>query len=102
MNLVAGVTNFPVPVGLDVSLKRSKDMVHRMEAQGWGDLAAVLQRNLVISRGLCMVDALLLVLHVQEVLNFDWWEAERIAKGVPVQDQVVSLEMDCFRDFVAR
>ena len=86
MNLVAGVTNFPVPVGLDVSLERSKDMVHRMEAQGWGDLAAVLQRSLVISWGLHTVNALLLVLCVWEVLNFDQWEAERIAEEVPMQD----------------
>ena len=73
-----------------------------MEAQGRGDLAAVLQRNLVISWGLCMVDALLLVLHVQEVLNFDWWEVERVSEGVLAQDQVVELEMDCFRDCIAK
>ena len=73
-----------------------------MEAQGWGDLAAVLQRNLVISRGLCMVDALLLVLHVQEVLNFEQWEVEEIMEEVPVQDWVVEREMDCFRDSVAK
>ena len=45
-----------------------------METQGWGDLAAVLRRNLVISRGLRAVDALLLALHVQEVQNFELWE----------------------------
>ena len=39
-----------------------------------GDLAVVLQRNLVISQGLRVVDALPLVLYVQEVLNFDQWE----------------------------
>ena len=71
MNLVAGVQTFPVLVRRDLSLKRSKDAVLQMEAQGWGDLAAVLQRNLVISRGLHMVNALLLTLHVWEVLNFD-------------------------------
>ena len=60
-----------------------------MEAHGQRDLAVVLQRNLVISWGLCMVDTLLLMLCVWEVLNFDWWEAERIAEGVPVQDLVV-------------
>ena len=73
-----------------------------MEAQGWGDLAVVLWRNLAISRGLCAVDALLLALHVQEVLNFDQWEQEWVAKGVPVQDQVVASEMDCFRDSIAK
>ena len=73
-----------------------------MEAQGWGDLAAVLWRNLVISWGLCMVNALLLTFRVREVLNFDWWEVERVAKGVPAQDWVVDLEMDCFGDSVAK
>ena len=73
-----------------------------MEAQGQGDLAAVLWRNLVISWGLCTVDALLLTLHVQEVLNFEQWEAERVAKGVPAQDQVVKSEIDCFRDSIAK
>ena len=34
MNLVAGAQSFPVPVGKDSSLKRSKDMVHQMEAHG--------------------------------------------------------------------
>ena len=34
MNLVAGATTFPVPVRRDLSLKRSKDTVHRMEAHG--------------------------------------------------------------------
>ena len=62
----------------------------------------VLRRNLVISQGLCVVDTLLLVLHVQEVLNFDWWEVERIVEGVPAQDWVVKGEMDCFRDSVAK
>ena len=56
----------------------------------------------MINQGLHTVDALLLVLHVQEVLNFDWWEAERVAEGVPVQDQVVESEMDCFGDSVAK
>ena len=49
-----------------------------------------------------MVDTLLLVLCVQEVLNFDQWEAERVAEGVPAQDWVVELEIDCFRDSVAK
>ena len=74
MNLVAGVTTFPVPARFDMSLTRSEDAVHLMEARGWEDLAVVLQRNLAISWGLRVVDALLLVLCVQEVLNFEQWE----------------------------
>ena len=62
----------------------------------------VLQRNLAISWGLHMVDTLLLVLYVQKVLDFDWWAPERVTKGVPAQDQVVKLEMDCFGDSVAK
>ena len=102
MNLVAGVTTFPVPARLDLSLARSEDVVHQMEAQGWGDLAAVLWRNLVISQGLCSANALLLMLCVWEVLNFDQWEAERVAEGVPAQDRVVESEMDCFGDQVVK
>ena len=49
-----------------------------------------------------MVDTLLLVLHVQEVLNFEQWEVEEIMEEVPVQDWVVEREMDCFRDSVAK
>ena len=49
MNLVADVTTFPVLVRFDVSLTRSEDMVHQMEAVSQGDLAAVLTRNLAIS-----------------------------------------------------
>ena len=67
MNLVDGVTTFPVPVGSDVSLARSEDVVCRMEAVGQDDLAAVVARNLSITRSLRAVDALLLVLHVREV-----------------------------------
>ena len=37
MNLVAGAQTFPVPVGRDSSLERSKDVVLQMEAQGQGD-----------------------------------------------------------------
>ena len=84
MNLVAGAQTFPVPVGRDSSLERSKNTVQQMEAHGWGDLAVVLWWNLAISQGLRAVNVLLLALHVQEVLNFDWWEAERVAEGVPV------------------
>ena len=74
MNLVAGAMNSPVLVRRDSSLQRPEDVIHRMEAHGWGDLAVVLWRNLAISQGLHVVKALLLTLHVQEVLNFNWWE----------------------------
>ena len=57
-----------------------------MEAVGQGNLAMVLTRNLAISRGLCVVDALLLMLRVQEVWNFELWEQERAAKRVSAQD----------------
>ena len=67
MSLVDGVTTFPVPVGNDASLARSEDAVHRMEAVGRGDLAVVVARNLSITRSLCAVDTLLLMLRVQEV-----------------------------------
>ena len=83
MNLVAGVMTFPVPAGFDVSLARSEDTVHRMEAVGQRDLTVVLTRNLVISQGLHVVDALLLMLHVQEVRNFELWEQARAAEEVP-------------------
>ena len=102
MNLVAGATTFPVPVGLDASLERSETTILRMEAQGQGDLAVVLWRNLAISWGLCAVDTLLLSFRVQEVLNFDWWDMERATEGVPAQDLVVEPEMDCFGDSVAK
>ena len=58
MNLVDGVTTFPVQAGFDTSLARLEDAVCCMEAVGQDDLAAVLMRNLVISRGLHAVDAL--------------------------------------------
>ena len=67
MNLVDGVTTFPVPVGNDASLARSEDTARRMEAVGQGNLAVVLARNLAITRGLRAVDALLLVLRIREV-----------------------------------
>ena len=88
MNLVDGATTFPVLVGNNMSLTRSEDTAHRMEAVGQGDLAAVLARNLAITRGLRAVDALLLVLHVREVWNFEWWECLAVAEEVPAQDQV--------------
>ena len=86
MNLVDGVMTFPVLVGNDVSLTRSEDVVCRMEAVGRGDLAAVVARNLSITRSLHAVDALLLVLHVWEVWNFEWWERLVAVEEVPAQD----------------
>ena len=102
MNLVAGLTTFPVPARFDASLAISEDTVCQMEAVGQGDLAAVLTRNLAISWGLHVVDALLLTLCVQEVWNFELWEQERVAKEVPVQDWVEEEERDCFRTLIAR
>ena len=64
MNLVAGVMTFPVPAGFDASLARSEDAVCWMEVVSQGDLAAVLTRNLAISRGFRVVDTLLLILCV--------------------------------------
>ena len=83
---MAGVISFPVLVRFDVSLTRSEDVVHQMEAQGQGDLAAVLTRNLAISQGLRAVDALLLTLCVREVQNIELWEQLRVAEEVLVQD----------------
>ena len=80
-----------------LTLTRSEDVVHRMEAQGQGDLAAVLMKNLAISQGLRAVDALLLALCVWEVWNFELWEQLRVAEEVLVQDRVVDKEQDCFR-----
>ena len=48
------------------------------------------------------MDALLLVLHVWEVQNFEVWEQVRAAEEVPVQDWVVERELDCFRDSIAK
>ena len=102
MNLVAGVTTFPVPAGFDASLARSEDTVRRMEAVGQVNLAAVLMRNLAISRGLCAVDTLLLTLHVQEVQNFELWEQARAAERVRVHDWVREGKQDCFGISVAK
>ena len=102
MNLVAGVMTFPVLAGFDTSLARSEDTVCHMVAVSQGNLAAVLMRNLVISRGLRVVDALLLALRVQEVWNFELWEQGRAAEMVPVQDQVREEEQDCFGMLVAK
>ena len=53
MNLVDGATTFPVLVGNNASLARSEDTARHMEAVGRGDLAAVLVRNLAMTRSLC-------------------------------------------------
>ena len=103
MNLVDGATTFPVPVGNNVSLARSEDVVRRMEAVGRGDLAAVVARNLSITRSLCVVDALLLVLRIREVQNFEWWEHLVAAEEVPAQDPgEEEPQQDCFRMSVAQ
>ena len=73
-----------------------------MEAVGWVVPAAVLMRNLAMSRGLRVVDALLLVLHVREVQNFELWEQVRAAERVPAQDRVREEEPDCFGMLVAK
>ena len=83
MNLVDGATTFPVPVGSDTSLTRSEDVVCHMEAVSRGNLAAVVARNLSITRSLCAVDTLLLMLCVQEVQNFEWWECSVAVEEVP-------------------
>ena len=102
MNLVDGATTFPVPVGNDASLARSEDVARRMKAVGQGNLAAVLARNLAITRGLCVVDALLLMLCVREVRNFEWWERSVVAEDVPAQDPGEEPQQDCFGMLVAQ
>ena len=103
MNLVDGATTFPVPVGNDVSLARSEDAARCMEAVGRANLAAILARNLAITRGLHAVDTLLLVLCVWEVQNFEWWERSVAAEEVPAQDQVEEEpQQDCFGMSVAQ
>ena len=73
-----------------------------MEAVGQGDLAAVLARNLAITRGLRAVDALLLMLRVWEVRNFEWWEQSVAAEEVPAQDPGEEPQQDCFGMSVAQ
>ena len=91
------MTTFPVPVGNDVSLARSKDAARRMTAVGRGDLAAVVARNLSITRSVRAIDALLLVLCVQEVRNFEWWERLVVVDEVPAQDPGEGeSQQDCF------
>ena len=103
MNLVDGATTFPVPVGNNASLARSEDAAHQMEAVSRGNLAAVLARNLAITRGLRVVDALLLVFSVWEVWNFEWWEHLVAMEEAPAQDWVEEEpQQDCFRMSVAQ
>ena len=103
MNLVDGAMTFPVPVGNDMSLTRSEDVACRMEAVSQGDPAVVLARNLVITQGLRAVDALLLMLHVREVQNFEWWECSVAAEEVPTQDPgEEEPQQDCFGMLVAQ
>ena len=97
MNLVDGVTTFPVLVGNNVSLTRSEDAARRMAAVGRGDLAVVVARNLSITRSVHAMDALLLILRVREVRNFEWWERLVAAEEVPAQDPgEEGLQQDCF------
>ena len=103
MNLVDGVTTFPVPVGSNASLARSEDAARRMVAVGWGDLAVVIARNLSITRSVRAMDALLLMLHVREVWNFEWWERSVAAEEVPVQDPGEGEpQQDCFGMSIAQ
>ena len=97
-----GATTFPVLVRNDVSLARSEDTVRRMEAVSRGNLAAVVARNLSMTRSLRAVDALLLVLRVREVWNFEWWEHSVVAEEVPAQDPgEEEPQQDCFGMSVA-
>ena len=97
------MTTFPVLVGNDVSLARSEDAVCHMEAVSRADLAAVVARNLLMTRSLHVVDALLLVLHVREVRNFEWWECSVAAEEVPAQDPgEEEPQQDCFGMSVAQ
>ena len=102
MNLVDGATTFRVPVGSNASLARSEDAVRRMETVGWSDLAAVVARNLSMTRSLRAVDTLLLVLRVREVRNFEWWERSVVAEEVPAQDLGEEPQQDCFGMLVAQ
>ena len=103
MNLVDGVTTFPVPVGNDASLARSEDTAHCMAAVGWDDLAAVVARTLSITRSVHVMDALLLMLRVQEVQNFEWWERSVAVEEVPAQDPgEKESQQDCFGMSVAQ
>ena len=74
-----------------------------MAAVSRGDLAAVLARNLSITRSIHAMDALLLVLRVREVRNFEWWERSVVAEEVPAQDPgEEGSQQDCFGMSVAQ
>ena len=74
-----------------------------MAAVGQGDLAAVVARNLSITRSVRAMDALLLVLRVREVQNFEWWERSVAAEEVPAQDPGdEEPQQDCFGMLVAQ
>ena len=74
-----------------------------MEAVGQADLAVVVVRNLSMTRSLRAVDALLLMLCVREVQNFEWWECSVAAEEVPVQDPgEEEPQQDCFGMSVAQ
>ena len=73
-----------------------------MAAVGQGNLAVVVARNLLITRSVHAIDALLLVLCVQEVRNFEWWERSVAAEEVPAQDPVEGPQQDCFGMSVAQ
>ena len=97
------MTTFPVPVGNNASLARPEDVARCMAAVGRDNLAAVVARNLSITRSVCVMDALLLMLRVQEVRNFEWWERSVAAEEVPAQDPVEEgLQQDCFGMSVAQ
>ena len=49
------------------------------------------------------MDVLLLVLHVREVQNFEWWEHSVVAEEVPAQDPgEEGPQQDCFRMSIAQ
>ena len=49
------------------------------------------------------MDALLLVLRVREVRNFEWWEHSVVAEEVPAQDPgEEEPQQDCFGMLVAQ
>ena len=86
-----------------MSLARSEDAARRMAAVGRDDLAAVVARNLSITRSVRVMDALLLMLCVREVWNFEWWERSVAVEEVPAQDPgEEEPQQDCFRMLVAQ
>ena len=56
-----------------------------------------------MTRSLRAVDTLLLMLRVQEVRNFEWWERSVAAEEVPAQDPgEEEPQQDCFGILVAQ